>query len=327
MKKGIFLFLMIFASPLYSNGYQSVDDDLYLISEVLLWKFKESSADGWAQEITPTGIHQRVKLWTVPFKWKAGLRLGIGYNSCADDWNASFTSTWYQTKGVRQAAVSTGGLYSPFLGNFFVNNTDGANFGPNYRKAGIQWKVLFNMSDIEVGRTFYIDQFLKLCPFLGIKGGVINQNINSSWQHPTVTTTFTSATEKLKNNFWGVGPSLGVNTTWSIYQASKSSLNIIGNFSGAILWGHWRFRNLYQNNTPASVAVHLLPVNGASPMTRAMLGLEWVGCVSSGAKLAIRLGYEAQVWFNQVQYYALSAGRLNNQLSLQGGVLGFTFYF
>lgn len=325
MKKSIFFSLLIFTTKLYANPY--TDDSSSFFAEALVWELREGSADNWAQQISPAGPTRTAKVLGVPFKLSPGVRLGAVYNSGYADWDTAFTYTWFQTKGVSQATATTGGVYSPFLGNFFINNTGGAGLsGPIYRNASIQWKVLFNICDLEVGRTFQIDQFLSLHPFIGIKGGSINHNINSTWQNPTVATTFTSATENLKNNFLGVGPSLGLNTTWGIYSTPKSSFNIFGNFSGALLWGHWRFKDLYRNNTPTSVAVHVKPINGAATMTRGLMGIEWVGCIAE-TKMAVRLGYEAQVWFNQMQFYSFNMGRLNNLMSLQGGVLGFEFYF
>lgn len=328
MKKGILFSLLAFTTQLYANAHADYSDSSFFFSEALVWKLREGSDDNWAQEISPAGTTERTaKIFGVPFKWSPGFRLGIGYNNCYNDWDSIFSYTWFQTKGSSQAAATSGGIFSPFLGNFYINNTNGAGIrGPDYRSASIQWKVLFNVCDLEVGRTLQIDEFFKLRPFIGIKGGSINQNINSNWENPTVATTFTSATENLKNNFLGIGPSLGLNTTWSLCSTPKFGFNLFGNFSGALLWGHWRFKDVYTNNTPASVSVNVRPVNGAATMARGLLGIEWVGCVA-GANMAVRLGYEAQVWFNQVQYYSLNMGRLNNLMSLQGGVLGVEFYF
>lgn len=324
MKKGIFLFLLIFTSQLY--GYQNTHDSTFVFSDILIWKLRDGSAENWAQEISPAGEIQTIKVLGVPFKWSPGLRLGIGQNYCGN-WDTIFSYTWFQTKGVNFATATSGGVHSPFLGNFFINNTNGAGIsGPSYRTANVQWKVLFNMADFEAGHTVQIDRFLKLRPFIGLKGGFINHHIHTEWQNPTTPTTFTSATENLKNDFWGIGPSVGLNTTWMVYEVPQNSFNIIANFSGALLWGHWRFRDIYQNNTPASDAVHLSPITGAASMARGFLGIEWAGCIL-GADIAVRLGYEAQVWFNQVQYYSLNVGRLSNLMSLQGGVVSVEFNF
>ena len=41
----------------------------------------------------------------------------------------------------------------------------------------------------------------------------------------------------------------------------------------------------------------------------------------------MRLGYEAQYWLNQMQFYAYNMGRLNNVTSLQGGFVEWCISF
>lgn len=314
----------MFAS--HSHGYQANNDSTFAFADLLVWKLREGGADNWAQVISPDGAFKTADILQVPFHWNAGLRLGVGRSNTPSHWDTLFSYTWFQTKGSSQANVTTGGIYSPFIGNFYINNTNGSSFGPNYRNAGVQWKLYFNIFDLELGRKFYVDQYLQLRPFIGLKGGFINQWMDTQWQNPTVATTFTAATENLKNNFSGIGPSVGINTTWLLYKTSQNYFNIIGNFSGALLYGHWSFIDLYENNTPASVAVKVASINGAASMARALLGIEWSGLFSK-APMTVRIGYEAQVWFNQLQYYSFNMGRLNNLMSLQGAVLGLSFYF
>lgn len=331
MKKGIFTSLFVltlaFSGQVYS--YQYLNGSTFVFSDLLIWRLREGSAENWAQVITiPKGISQSAKLVDAPFKWNAGIRAGIGYNHC-NGWDAVLYYTGYQTTGTNHA---TGSVFSAFLGNFFANNTNGQNFGPFYHDASIDWKFYFNTVDLEFGHTFKIDQRLNLRPFLGIKTAIINQDIHTHWHQPSTTilgipipiTTFSSATENLKNDFWGIGPSIGLNTTWPIYKVSKGSFNIFGNVSGALLWGYWKFKDVYRNNTPASIAINLNNINGAATMARGMLGIEWASYFSK-TSINIRLSYEAQVWFNQMQYYSFNMGRLNNLMSLQGGVLDFCF--
>lgn len=335
MKKGISLplsvliVLIVFASPLSAlRTHQSNNGTDFIFFDLLYWNLRDGSSENWAQEISPEGTNRTAKLLSIPFKCSPGFRLGLrhtaGDGSC---WDAILSYTGFQTKGISQAAASSGGIYSPFLGNFFINNRDGSGIsGPIYHNAGIHWKVAFNVVDAELGHNFEIAPCFMLRPFIGLKAAFINHDIRSTWQNPIVATTFNSATENLKNDFWGIGPSIGLNTRWAMYQNEKNSFNIIADATGSLLLGNWRFKDLYTNNTPASVAVHLRSITGATSMTRGLLGIEWVGCIA-GANIGLRLGYELQVWFNQVQYYSFNMGRLSNLMSLQGGVLGFNVNF
>ncbi len=325
-KQSILIALIAFASQ--AHGYEHKDGSTFAFADLLIWKLSEGGAEDWAQEISPAGTVQTANIDSVPFNWKYGFRAGIGRNLIYDAWDTVFTYTYYQSKTSSQAAMTTGGISSPFAANFYVNNTNGATItlDPTYRNASVQWNFYFNNFDLELGRRFIIDQFLTLRPFIGLKSAIINQDINTFWQNPTNASNFTNATENLKNNFWGIGPALGLNSTWNVYRAEHRAFNLIGNFSGALLWGNWRFKDVYTNNRPSTVSVSVKSINGASSMVRGLLGVEWTGCYAK-TNFSVRLGYEAQVWFDQVQYYSYSMGRLNSLMSLQGGVFGFGINF
>ena len=96
------------------------------------------------------------------------------------------------------------------------------------------------------------------------------------------------------------------------------------------MYGNWNFSEVYQTDgptsttipTPSTIAINEDPIHGAATMLRLALGVEWE---QPGHRVStrVRLGYEAQVWLNQMQFYSYNMGRLNNLMSLQGGVLEF----
>lgn len=332
MKKLIFIVLLLaLATQSYGYQYRFINYPTIVFADLFTWQVREGSADNWGQTISPAGTTQTADLLDAPFNWNKGFRIGIGQKSPDNNWDTLLYWTSYQTKATSSAS---GLVYSAFVANYFANNTNGADFGPFYNNANILWRFTYNTVDIQLGREFKIDQSLDLHPYVGIKTAVINQTIHSTWQSPNTKflgiiipiTTFSTATETLKNNFDGIGPSIGLNTTWPIFESSTGSFNLFGNFIGALLYGHWRFRDYYQNNTPVSITVNVSSVDGAAPMTGALVGIEW-NKILPKSNLNIRLGYEMQAWFNQVQYYSLNMGRLNSIMSLQGGTLSFSYQF
>ncbi|MBN9288703.1 MAG: hypothetical protein BGO43_08700 [Gammaproteobacteria bacterium 39-13] len=324
MKKGTLFFLLLATGQ--ASAYQVVDGRNFIFSELLVWKLREGSAENWAQTISPAGTTRSAFLHDAPFPWDAGFRFGIGRESSDHLCNSALTYTHYQTTGLRDISTIFGGIDSAFTGNFFANNPSGTGFGPNYHHAEIDWKFLFNTFDLSLSYKIDIDSILIIRPILGIKAAVINQTLNSHWLNPTVATTFSEATETLKNNFWGIGPSIGLESIWPIYRRAVASLNLSGKLSTAILAGRWSFEDNYLNGTPTSVTVNMDNIYGATTMASAFIGLEWVGEFSNINMMA-QLGYEAQVWFNQLQYYSFNMGKLNHLMSLQGGVLDFYVNF
>lgn len=291
--------------------------------DLLWWEARESGADNWAQIITPAGEQRSATLIDAPFDWHTGFRIGFTHALGPDCYDVTLAYTHYQTTASNHV---NGPVFSAFDGNFFANNTDGSDFGPNYQSASIRWKFFYNTIDLDLGRPFKLDPVLQLHPHIGIKAASINQKIYTSWFNPTVATNFTVASENVKNDFWGIGPTIGVDTRWPIYCSTCQSLHLIGNVTAGLLWGQWHFNEVYSNNSPVNITVKLDSVYGASPMADGLLGLEWLYRFAK-SDVSVRLAYEAQVWFDQLQFYSLNLGRLNKPVSLQGGNVEFRIKF
>lgn len=307
-----------------------------LFANLLVWSLQESGTENWAEVITGgNGSPEVCDIQDVSFDWDVGLRIGLGYGMKHDQWDTQLYYTWFHTRGRSAVSSSPGSVFSSFLGNFYVDNATGAGIkGLAYQKASILWTIRFNLFDWELGRHFWVSQALSLRPFFGLKGGWIHQTIHTKWQHPTLPTPppiyppFDMGRENLKNNFWGLGPSGGINTKWNLLTRQNHSLSLFGDFSGAILYGHWAFEDVYKNDIQQEVSVKSSDINSGASMLRTWMGLGWdVRSRCDRFHFSTRLGYEAQFWLGQLQFYSFDTGRLNNELTLQGGTLEFIFDF
>jgi hypothetical protein len=217
---------------------------------------------------------------------------------------------------------ASGEVYSADMGNFYIGNTDGADFGPHYQSASVRWDFDFHSIDFEVSRNYRIGTNLELRPFLGLKTAIISQSIKTHWFNPINTSkhtyTFTSAVETLSPKFWGIGPSLGVTMTMPLRDSENGNLKLFGSPSGAIMFGHWTCAEEYSNDQPTSVTIDMDPITSAATMLRGVVGVEWEQHFSRMTS-TVRFGYETQLWLNQIQFYSYNMGRLNNVMSLQGG--------
>ncbi len=305
--------------------------DFDLFAALIVWTAREAGSDCWAEVITTTSSSLSNDLRQVDFGWDPGFKVGIGYGMMHDQWDTQAYYTWFHTKGKDRVSSKPGAVHSTFLGNFYIDNADGAGLsGPSYQKARIDWTIRFNIFDWELGRNFWVSNSLSLRPFLGIKGGWIHQSIHSKWENPTLTSgpLFDVGTENLKNNFWGIGPVAGINTKWNLFNYECHSFNLFGDFSGALMWGHWSFSDLFKNDIQQQVSVGLENMNSGASMVRAFMGFSWEGIFSQNRyQFSARLGYEMQFWLDQLQFYSFVGGRLSNELTLQGGTLEFCFDF
>lgn len=294
----------------------------YAVVDLLIWQAREGGADNWAKTITPAGAQQTAQLADAPFNWNEGVRLSIGhYFPENSDINLAFTH--YTTTATNQIA---GVVYSSLDANYFANNTNGASFGPSYSNANVRWQLFYNNLDLELGHDFRLDSLLMLHPHFGLEFASIDQTIYTNWNNPTTTSTFTSASENLKNDFSGIGPVFGVDSLWSLYSGSHQSFNIVGNLTTALVWGEWTFKDVYNNNKPVTITVNSDGVNGLSPMIGGLLGVQW-NMTMPTTELHVRLGYEEQIWFNQMQIYFLDTGKMNRTTTFQGANLQIKFNF
>lgn len=307
-------------------------------AQLLTLKLTQGSAENWAQEITPLGsgsLAGTARLVDAPFEWGTGVRAGIERAWPEAGASTRFYYTYFGTSAANHAA---GEVYSAFLGNFFADNPDGTGFGPKYRSADVDWDVQFHTIDLEFQRTYVISPALTMRPFVGMKSAIIRQDIASRWTSPIDSTghdyQFNSATERLTQDFWGIGPAVGFDALVPLSITPSHSLQAYFTPSAALMYGNWNFNEVYQTDgptsttiaTPSTIEINEDPIHGAATMLRFALGVEWEqpGCRVS---TRVRLGYEAQVWLNQMQFYSYNMGRLNNLMSLQGSVLelGFTY--
>ena len=301
-------------------------------AELLVWQTAVVSDDNWGQLLGPTGTYQQNQFLNIPFGWSPGIRVGLGYQKHESFWDILFYYTGYQTKASRYVSTSDGEIHSAFLGNFFAQNLNGNGLsGPYYKKAGAELDVLFHSLDLELGRSIVIDKLVNLRPFIGLRAGAIKQSIKTHWQQPfndnnkTPINTFSSAQENINNDFKGIGPSLGLNSIWYLHHRPSQSLNLMANVSGAFLWGRWVITDVYRNNTPVSITIQNDKMTNMASTIKGYLGIEWARTVHQ-ANVAIRIGYEGQVWFNQLKYYSFDMGRTSDALFFHGGVLGVSYY-
>lgn len=315
-----------FILGLFALSSSMLQAETEAFADFFIWCANVCSAENWGQVFTASGSTTNVDLLPVSFGCDYGFRLGFDYLSCHDGWDIKVFYTGYRTVG-KDSASTEGEITSAFLGNFYINNADGLNLGPSYRNASIRWKIVFNMFDAEIGRSFCATDCLSLRPFIGLKGGWINQTIDTTWKDPTnPALVFTEAIENLENDFWGIGPSAGLNMDWFLFATQCHRFSLFNDLSGALMFGHWTLKDRYRNDGPEKVTIDFPGINGAATTVRDFVGLAWKRegeCVC----FTVRIGYEAQVWLGQLKLYTLNVGRLDNVLTLQGGTVDFRIAF
>jgi hypothetical protein len=303
-----------------------------IFSDFLYWHASEETSSLWAYDPFPPTIRSP----NTYFNWSPGVRTGIDYmfNNQLD---TKFYWTYFSTKTQANQAAENGEYLFP---QFFNGFTSSSYHLTPYNSAHLDWNLSMNMFDFEIGHQFQWLNYFKTRPFFGVKGGYINQNIQSNWSFSgldilQLINISWKSTENVMNNFSGVGPSFGLDNQWNIYK----NLSFRGDISGAFLWGYWRFKDIFSGkvkvkedwsntdiyNSPTATNVSSLSNNLGSFMLRYFAGLDWT--YESQITYTVKIGYEMQFWMNQLRIPMLQEVPVHGDLTLQGMTCGLLIKF
>jgi len=282
------------------------ENNLTVSADFLAWFASQEPASIWTGVIT-TKPNRAV--WALPgfdFPWDYGFRIGAGYALPHDQWDTALSWSWFRTEAAHRIPSQPSALIQPEFDAGFLS-------GANPQSMSARWSLLFNVFDWELGRKYSVGKDIFVQPFLGVKGGWIHQSIEAKYNDLVLLVIFPTTNfgkEHLENHFWGVGPSAGVNTQWNV----GNFFSLLGDFSTATMWGVWTCNDVYRNTLSQSYSVD----TGNSPlgalMFRGFLGMGW----KSKSRFAAKLGYETQVWLNQLRISTFQLQRLHHDLTLQG---------
>lgn len=289
-------------------------------AEALGWYASEQSSAVWADVIEIGNNTSSFTPQDLDFDWDFGFRAGAGYQFDADSWDTQVYWTWFRTEAKDRREVHP--EFLPLLGptaeihpEFFAADLS----GDSSESAAIRWSVLMNMFDGELGRRYWISKGLSLRPFVGLKGGWINQSVDVGYGNLIVADAPTeiSARERLKNDFWGIGPAGGVGTKWKLRDFCGHYPSIFGDFSLATLWGTWTTQDDYRDSSGKNIVLRQGNTTLGALILRGIVGVGWD--VEWGkSRFAARLGYETQYWLNQLRVATSQLVRLHGDLTLQG---------
>lgn len=319
----------------------------YLFADVLYWHASVGSSE-WAVEypaanLEPQPMIAPVSVQSLNFKWSWAFKVGIGKNLNHDMWDTSFYYTRFEAHNSDSSSVSTDldqPTNPPGVDGFVLDNLGNTT---SFSSGSINWDIKYSMLDWELGRWCYASKNLALRPHVGIKGGWINQDIKEYLKNVNVHTVATPTNRTLKdqfrNNFWGVGPSAGINTLWILGNAGsvlQHRFSLFGDVAGALMYGHFSIKHqedIYNHPTTFGINTKGLNRNLAVTMLQGALGFSWDTAFNKDRNhFMMKVGYEFQYWFRQNQLvlfrqHESGINRLGDDMALQGITAEFRFDF
>ena len=304
--------------PNLSDRPKAQDGTVDIFADFLYWYASETL--DWGYVLNVDGCVTTDSFKTISFKPAPGFRVGLGYNMHHDQWDTQFSYTRFHTKGRGQ---TNGPIFPGFLA---VRLTELEPFATGK----IRHNLHYNILDWDLGRSFYVSNYLSLRPLIGLKGGWINQKICARWTTPNFILPgfLFYANEHLQNNFWGIGPKGGVNGKWILGKVNQHAFSLIGNFEGAFMWGHWKLQDECIDVFLTQTSIPMRSRKFGALMVQALLGFGWdLDFNKERSHFAFKAGYEIQDWFSQFQVFTNDSGTDNLDLILQGLNLEMRFDF
>ena len=332
------------ASHLYSGGWNVSADFIY-------WRADEDNLE-YISDVhiatDETRYHSKVKQPSI--KWSPGFRLGIGYTfEKQDGWDLRLQWTWLETHQTGHQTVDQNledgnrHLLQPWWNPSLV--------GEFANQASVDWKLHYNVIDLELGRDYFMSRKITLRPHFGLRGAIIDQKYDTAYEaifligDPNTFTTPTSL--KAENNFGGIGVRGGGDLSWHFTK----QWSLTGKFSGSLFYGNFDIDgtmhhpvqiNPQTGTFTSQVAKFKQQLSKVIPNVEVGIGLMWETYFNQNRHhVALALGYEFSEWFSQNQLTEVDAfdssvkgiksgttyNHFNGDLGLQGATFTARFDF
>jgi hypothetical protein len=293
-----------------SIGIQSLKANAQVISafgDLLVWHVSEQTAATWANIVSkPQSNTVDFDAANIEFNWDVGFRGGVLFSPNKDTQDVAAYWTYFPSRSSSNFRLSEQIVVPDFFSGFV---SEDLFFGAN-----INWRIIMNMFDLEIARKINIGHGVSICPAIGIKSGTIKQSINTEWDALVYT-----ASENVKHNYFGVGPTFSIDTNWNVYK----NINLIGDFATAFMWGYWQISDTYTRPpalfgivTPTTITTNMNQMRLGTAMFDYFMGLEWAH--QGKLNINLQLGYEMQLWTNQLRMPTFQQLPVHGNLTLQG---------
>ena len=319
------------AGPRVSHGA-----DVYITADFIYLKAAQDGIDyantGSADTLAAFTNAAKGKQGTVGTHWEPGFKAGLGLNFNHDGWDIRAQYTWLNAHDKDTTKAHTSDPQG-----VFVHSLAYANNALKGSRANAQWHLNFNVIDLELGRNFYLSQFLTMRPFIGLKGTWQRQDIHVKLigtglafaDKTAVTGPYRSHHQA---DAWGIGVRGGFNLSWYMTK----SWSLYGNFAWASMWADTNKSTQVETfeDTATSPATKTTVYNNSNPSYYSVkyvgeceLGLRWETWFSDdNYHFAIHAGWEQHVWLNWSQVFGKHSNP-SHDLNFHGLSLRFRFDF
>lgn len=332
-QRGTFREITPNAGPRVAHGA-----DVFITADFIWWKASEEGLDYAVTGVNsnPGNSSSTASKGSVSSngeKWAPGFKVGLGLNLGHDGWDIYAQYTWLRacnSKSHKGDYVYVP-KYIPLDFSPIIHGTDVSS----------KWDLHFNVIDLELGRNFYLSQFLTMRPHIGLKGTWQEHDLKSTTKGGIVTIFTTEGSNSITQiadtanlskhtDVWGVGVRGGFNVAWYMSKC----WSIYGDLALTTLWtNYYKLTNTFKvNNSATGNSSEWINLDNNNDYTckyvaEIEIGLRWeTWFYDDNYHFAIQAGWEQQSWINWSRFVE-TQGVVSNDFSVQGLNLKFRFDF
>ncbi len=264
------------------------------------------------------------------FRWDFGSRIGFGHTFDDRLWDVVLDWTFYNSDTTKKSSTRgeiSEGMFPIWSLSDDIIPYDWVAF------AKMHWSLNLNLIDLEFGRAFHWGCFF-LRPYAGLRTFWIDQDFNVFYgggifaNGPDLYAMTNNAgydSIHMENDYWGLGPRLGISPQLNLGKGFRLYGNAAGSFEGG--YYHLVQNEVYLMHTRFNLRSHpvrfrwILDAEG---------GLLWeTFIVKEQFALTFKLGWQYFIFFDQFALQKDQFGLVpeDNDLSLNGGAFSARFDF
>jgi hypothetical protein len=245
------------------------------------------------------GLRSKVNSREPNFRWDGGFRVGLGYRGECDNWFSALTWTHFNTHAKDN-------VDAPLTPLGYQLNTRSLFVVPFVLPvasfiADAQWKLDYNVVDLDVGVPYCLNSSFVARPFFGFRSATIDQRFSNNVTS-LATGVFTNRFERAKHEYRGFGMHAGFDLVWNFWR----DFGIYGKAGGSLVYGRFKITDRIESNigdAPFLTTLFSTRHNSLRSNLEGAIGIQVVtGICNNSQKLTIRLGYELIQWFDQNQF-------------------------
>lgn len=285
---------------------------VFFTGDLLYWQAHEEGLPLAVEAEHPDNLdHARVI--QLHWDWDFGYRVGIGYTMGHGGWDLSLHWLRFYTDASRSQQASRGAFFFPSQVHP-VNLPTASTFCTQWHS---HWQLHLNQIDLSLSRSFEVSRWLTLQPRVGLCSAWIDQKWHIDYDRVEGIAGH-SIKDTSKNDYWGLGPCVGLNTQWGFGRG----WSLYGNGDLAILYG---FFAIDRQEKVAGLDTGIpLSIDNSYRVSKVVadlqLGLRYERAfVQDRLHLLIQTGWELPMYFGQNQFPSFtSADSLGDFVANQG---------